>query len=94
AQEELISLYARELFHAQWSVLLDKELVEAMKDGLVLDCPDGNKRCFYPQIFTYSADYPERYVKENPSQQRKLSCHRCLVAKLELDKLGAPNDRE
>jgi hypothetical protein len=41
---------------------LDGELVDAMRDGLVLRCPDGHSRCFYPRIFTYSADYPEKWV--------------------------------
>lgn len=25
-------------------------------------CPDGVERRFYPRIFSYSADYPEKYV--------------------------------
>lgn len=53
---------ARELFQQQWSIMLDDELLDAMKHGLVLLCPDGKERCFYPRIFTYSADYPEKYV--------------------------------
>jgi hypothetical protein len=53
---------ARELFQKQWGVMLDDELLEAMEHGLVLICPDGKPRCFYPRIFTYSADYPEKWV--------------------------------
>ncbi|KAJ3533279.1 hypothetical protein NMY22_g7397 [Coprinellus aureogranulatus] len=56
---------ARELFHKQWSILLDAELSDAMEHGLVIVCPDGKKRCFYPRIFTYSADYPEKSVVQN-----------------------------
>ncbi|EGO28346.1 hypothetical protein SERLADRAFT_413311 [Serpula lacrymans var. lacrymans S7.9] len=50
----------RELFHAQWNVLLDEEFFEAYKHGIVIMCCDGVLRCFYPRIFTYSADYPEK----------------------------------
>jgi Plavaka transposase len=50
----------RELYHAQWKVLLDDEFVEACKHGIVICCCDGVERRFYPQIFTYSADYPEK----------------------------------
>lgn len=42
--------------------MLDDELVDAMKHGIVILCPDGRLRCFYPRIFTYSADYPEKWV--------------------------------
>ena len=52
----------RELFHAQWTELLGDEFVNAYEHGLVLVCADGVKRRLYPRIFTYSADYPEKYV--------------------------------
>jgi len=51
---------ARELMHAQWSILLDDEFLEAWKHGIVITCSDGVTRRFYPRIFTYSADYPEK----------------------------------
>jgi molybdopterin/thiamine biosynthesis adenylyltransferase len=52
----------REVFHAQWTIILDNEFMEAYAHGLVIDCCDGIQRRFYPRIFTYSADYPEKYV--------------------------------
>jgi hypothetical protein len=52
----------REFFHAQWMVLLDDEFMEAWKHGIVILCCDGIKRRFYPRIFVYSADYPEKWV--------------------------------
>jgi hypothetical protein len=52
----------RELFHEQWKIMLDDEFVEACKHGIVIRCCDGIERRFYPRIFTYSADYPEKYV--------------------------------
>jgi hypothetical protein len=52
----------RELFHAQWEILLDDEFLEAYMHGIVITCCDGIQRRFYPRIFTYSADYPEKYI--------------------------------
>ena len=52
----------REMFHAQWSILLDDEFLEAWKHGITIRCCDGIERRFYPRIFTYSADYPEKCV--------------------------------
>jgi hypothetical protein len=54
----------RELYHAQWAVILDEFLVYV--HGIVIHCWGGIRRRFrvYPRIFTYSADssYRERYV--------------------------------
>ena len=52
----------RELFHTQWAIILDDEFLEAWKHGIVIRCCDGVERRFYPRIFTYSADYPEKWV--------------------------------
>lgn len=52
----------REFFHEQWRILLDDEFLEAYEHGIVICCCDGLKRRFYPRIFTYSADYPEKCV--------------------------------
>ena len=51
----------RELMHEQWRVILDDEFIHAYEHGLVISCCDGQIRRFYPRIFTYSADYPEKY---------------------------------
>lgn len=48
--------------HAQWEILLDEEFQDAWDHGIVIECCDGVKRRFYPRIFTYSADYPEKSV--------------------------------
>jgi hypothetical protein len=34
-----------------------------MQHGIVIMCHDGIERRFYPRIFTYSADYPEKLVQ-------------------------------
>jgi Plavaka transposase len=50
----------RELTHAQWVILLDDDFLNAYEHGIVIKCCDGEWRRFYPRIFTYSADYPEK----------------------------------
>ena len=52
----------RELFHAQWKDLLDDDFLQAYEHGMVFTCGDNVKRRLFPRIFTYSADYPEKYV--------------------------------
>ena len=48
--------------HAVWKHLLDDEFLHAYTYGIVIECVDGVKRRVYPRFFTYSADYPEKYV--------------------------------
>jgi hypothetical protein len=52
----------RELFHAQWKILLDDEFLEGYEHGIVIECCDGITRRFYFRIFGYTADYPEKSV--------------------------------
>jgi hypothetical protein len=52
----------REVLHAQWTELLDDDFIAAYAHGIVVLCYDGIVRRFYPRIFTYSADYPEKFV--------------------------------
>jgi hypothetical protein len=50
----------REVMHAVWELLLDEDFLYAYEHGIIILCPDGILRRFYPRIFTYSADYPEK----------------------------------
>jgi hypothetical protein len=52
----------RELFHACWDTLLDQDFLHAYRHGIVLKCADGVLCRIFPRIFTYSADYPEKWV--------------------------------
>ncbi|TEB19263.1 hypothetical protein FA13DRAFT_1719017 [Coprinellus micaceus] len=90
----LFTYCARELFHEQWSILLGPEFTNAMKYGIILPCPDGKMRCFFPRIFSYSADYPEKVLIGGLRNNGNSPCHRCLIAKAEISKLGAPSDIE
>jgi hypothetical protein len=50
--------------------LLDDEFLEVYEHGIVILCCNSIAQRFYPRIFTYSADYPEKYMK--PSL---IGCH-------------------
>lgn len=52
----------RELIHAVWQTLLDQEFIDAYENGILIEFIDGVTRRVFPRIFTYSADYPEKYV--------------------------------
>jgi len=53
----------RELMQAVWKYMLDDDFIRAIIYKVVVTCYDGIRRRFYPRIFTYSADYPERWAK-------------------------------
>jgi len=61
-KKDILTHCRRELIHAVWKVLLDDDFLHAYKYGIVIKCHDGVERRVYPRIFTYSADYPEKYV--------------------------------
>lgn len=99
----------RELIHAQWKILMDDEFMEAYTHGIVLLCPDGLLRRFYLRIFTYSADYPEKYVfsqstGDNFSHTFRIlmasirnlgncPCPRCEIQLSRVHNVGMPLDR-
>ena len=49
--------------HKIWELLLDPEFLHAYEHGIVLKCADGVVQRIFPRFFTYSADYPEKYVR-------------------------------
>jgi hypothetical protein len=52
----------RKFFHALWHLMLDDEFRHAYAHGILICFADGIKRPVFPRIFSYSADYPEKYV--------------------------------
>ncbi|KAJ2920916.1 hypothetical protein H1R20_g16181, partial [Candolleomyces eurysporus] len=82
----------RELFHAQWAILLDDELLKAIEEGIVITCRDGIQRRFFIRIFTYSADYPEKVLIATIKNRGDCPCVRCLVQKKNLSQMGTPED--
>ena len=58
----LLAHCRRELFHAVWRLLLDQEFCQTYEHGITVTCGDRVIRWVFPRIFTYSADYPEKYV--------------------------------
>jgi hypothetical protein len=43
-------------------LLLDPAFMHAYEHGIVIQFADGILRRIFPRLFTYSADYPEKYV--------------------------------
>ncbi|KAJ3724113.1 hypothetical protein DFJ43DRAFT_1133626 [Lentinula guzmanii] len=84
-RKSLLTHCRRGLMHAVWKFLLDDEFVHAYNYGIVIQCPDEIEHRFYPQIFTYSVDYPEK-------DKGKCPCPRCLVEKSALDQMGLYHD--
>ena len=64
---DVLKFCKRELFQQIWLLLLDNEFMEAYEHGIKLVCGDGVTRRLFPRIFTYSADYPEKYVMRHTS---------------------------
>ena len=51
------------MFNEQWKTILDDEFMEAFLHGIVIHCIDAITRRFYPRLFIYSSDYPEKCVR-------------------------------
>ncbi|KAH6896204.1 hypothetical protein BKA70DRAFT_1438689 [Coprinopsis sp. MPI-PUGE-AT-0042] len=83
---------AREMFHAQWVVLLDDELKNAMKHGLVILCSDGVFRRFYIRIFTYSGDHPEKLLITTVGMGVECPCPKCLMSSSLFKNMGTAED--
>ncbi|KAG2047193.1 hypothetical protein BDR06DRAFT_1032526 [Suillus hirtellus] len=84
----------RELFHEQWKILLDDEFLEVYEHGIVIHCCDGITRRFYPRIFTYSADYPEKVLIAMVRNLGGCPCLHCLIPKVRIQNMGMPQDRQ
>lgn len=62
ASEFVLRFAKQQLIHQVWLLLLDAEFMHAYEFGILVHCGDGVIRRLFPRLFTYSADYPERYV--------------------------------
>lgn len=89
---DLLAHARRELMHAIWSCILDDDFQQAYEHGLIIQCPDGVSRRFYPRIFTYSADYPEKVLLTTIRNFGACPCPRCLVPKDKIPELGTVRD--
>jgi hypothetical protein len=58
----LMTYLKRELMQRVWRILLGADLIHAYLHGIVIKCADGVERLVFPRFFTYSADYPEKFI--------------------------------
>ena len=65
ASPEILIYLKHELMHVIWKLILNDKLMEAYEHGIVIKCSNDIWQRFYPQFFTYSADYPEKCVLNN-----------------------------
>ncbi|KAI0312029.1 hypothetical protein OF83DRAFT_1067878, partial [Amylostereum chailletii] len=82
----------RELFHAQLKILIDSDFVEAYIHGIVVECPDGISRRFFPRIFTYTSDYPEKVLVATVRHLGRCPCPRCTIPEGLTHNLGTVAD--
>jgi hypothetical protein len=94
---------------AIWLLLMDDDFMHAYEFGIVIECLDGIRRRIFPRFFTYSADYPEKYILCFSYGLRLISkfrtllacikflaqcpCPRCLILKSKVGDLGKKVDR-
>ncbi|KAI0073432.1 hypothetical protein K474DRAFT_1603363 [Panus rudis PR-1116 ss-1] len=89
---EVLTHCRRELMHAVWCLLLDKEFLHAYKHGIVILCADGILRRVYPRIFTYSADYPEKVLLATIRNLGSCPCPRCTISIEQILEMGMKRD--
>ena len=56
-----------ELMQAIWSFLLDSDFLHAYEYGMVIKFADGVFCRVFLRLFTYAADYPEKYIMQASS---------------------------
>ena len=107
---EVLKFCRRELFQQVWLLLLDEDFMRAYVEGILVECGDGVVRRLFPRIFTYIADYPEKYVFFRTLQHMtdlcfrilatalkplaRCLCPRCLVTKDEVRDAGTEKDTQ
>ncbi|KAJ7611461.1 hypothetical protein B0H17DRAFT_966994, partial [Mycena rosella] len=89
---EILAHCRRELMHGVWAKIFDGDFMEAYEHGIVLECQDGISRRFFPRVFTYSADYPEKVLLACIRNLGKCPCPRCTITKDKITGLGTKND--
>ncbi|KAF5384836.1 hypothetical protein D9615_000907 [Tricholomella constricta] len=89
---DILTHCRRDLMHAVWQLILDDDFLYAYEHGIVIECPDGIFRRFYPRILTYSADYPEKVVLATIRNLGACPCPRCLLQKEMIPEVGTKLD--
>ncbi|KAF7976664.1 hypothetical protein HWV62_6005 [Athelia sp. TMB] len=93
-KSKVITHCRRELMHKVLDKVFDAEFVHAYRHGFKMECLDGVWRRFYPRIFSYSADYPEKALISLIRANGRCPCPRCYVEKGDIHRLGQAKDRQ
>ncbi|KAF8224869.1 hypothetical protein L208DRAFT_1308646 [Tricholoma matsutake] len=82
----------QEIYNAQWEIILDNEFLEAYEHGIMIMCCNGIRHCFYPHIFTYSADYKEKILIASIHNLGQRPCPHCLILLDHVANMGMHRD--
>ncbi|KIM61037.1 hypothetical protein SCLCIDRAFT_26188 [Scleroderma citrinum Foug A] len=93
ALNDILTHCKRELFHGVWKVLLDKEFIEAYRNGIVIKCYDGKYR--YKSFFVQNNSNSlgaHRVLLATIQDKGHFPCPRCLIPKKDFHLLGFLTD--
>ncbi|TFK38281.1 hypothetical protein BDQ12DRAFT_698836 [Crucibulum laeve] len=88
ASAEVLKHCRREIIQAVWLILLDDDFMDAYIHGFIIKCCDEILHRFFPQFFTYSADYPEKILLVCIKYLAKCLCPQCLMEINQVPNLG------
>ncbi|KIM50188.1 hypothetical protein SCLCIDRAFT_146144, partial [Scleroderma citrinum Foug A] len=72
--------------------LLDDKFIEVYHHRIVCHCHDGVDCQLYPQIFTYSANYPEKVLIATVQNMGECLCPCCLIPKSRIHQIATERD--
>ncbi|KAF5355377.1 hypothetical protein D9757_014596 [Collybiopsis confluens] len=91
--EAVMTFMRREIPHAIYAELFDKDFMNAYRDGIILRCGNKVTRSMFPRLFTWSADYPEKMLLICCKCLGLHPCGECNISKDKIFRLGTVLDR-
>ncbi|KAF5348418.1 hypothetical protein D9757_014394 [Collybiopsis confluens] len=91
--EAVMTFMRREIPHAIYAELFDKDFMNAYRDGIILRCGNKVTRSMFPCLFTWSADYPEKMLLICCKCLGLHPCGECNISKDKIFCLGTVLDR-
>ncbi|KAF5344215.1 hypothetical protein D9757_014413 [Collybiopsis confluens] len=91
--EAVMTFMRREIPHAIYAELFDKDFMNAYRDGIILRCGNKVTCSMFPRLFTWSADYPEKMLLICCKCLGLHPCGECNISKDKIFRLGTVLDR-